>query len=222
MKEWFLSTDLVGLQGMPNDVNGISQKARRNNWIKRKASGNGRAMEYHISNFHDEVLDALTEKYGTLPPSNVTKIQPLTDIEKWCKLPVYNVHAAAGAGSLVESEHQIGVQLIPCDWLSIYGLDEQTASVIFVERDSMDPTLNDKDRLLVDIRERPHPVSDGVYVISIDGAVYVKRLRWDIAEGIYEVISDNPKHKNFQINHKNGRGFKIIGKAVTTLMKDVL
>ncbi|ARC90961.1 peptidase [Vibrio coralliilyticus] len=222
MREWFLSAELVELDGMPNNVNGISLKARRNKWLKRKAVGNGRSMEYHISSFHEKIQKQLIEKYGTLPESNVSEIQPLETIEKWCKLPVYNVHAAAGAGSLVESEHQIGVQMIPCDWLSIYGLDEETASVIFVEGDSMDPTLNDKDRLLVDIRERPHPVSDGVYVISIDGAVYVKRLRWDIEGGVYEVISDNPKHKNFQINHNNGRHFKIIGKAVTTLMKDIL
>jgi len=58
MRECFLSTiELVGLRGMPHSVIDVSEKARRNNWVSRKAAGNGRSYEYHVSNFHDEVLD---------------------------------------------------------------------------------------------------------------------------------------------------------------------
>ncbi|MFA0500294.1 S24 family peptidase, partial [Vibrio sp. 10N.222.46.A1] len=33
MKEWFLSTELMGLDGMANSSSGVAQKARRNNWL---------------------------------------------------------------------------------------------------------------------------------------------------------------------------------------------
>ncbi|PJC85329.1 transcriptional regulator [Vibrio sp. HA2012] len=65
MREWFISSELLGLDGMPNTIVGVSQKARRNNWLKRKASGNGRAFEYHISNFHHDVKKQLVDKYVT-------------------------------------------------------------------------------------------------------------------------------------------------------------
>lgn len=257
MKEWFLSTELMHLEGMPNSTTAVSRKASRNNWLKRKASVKGKAMEYHISNFHFDIQKSLYEKYATeLDKQNLgevfdksvqdfyetqaseweryiqseelhganlpASIQPISTINEWCNLKLFDVHAAAGAGNLINSEFQIGMLQIPCDWLKDFNLDEFTAAVIYVDGDSMEPTLNHKDRLLVDIREQQHPVANGVYVIRIDDAVYVKRLRWDIADGVYEVISDNPAHKNFQINHNNGRNFKIIGKAVTTLMKPIL
>ncbi|MEZ8102205.1 MULTISPECIES: helix-turn-helix domain-containing protein [Vibrio] len=247
MKEWFRGVELIEIDGMPNTRQGINTNAHRNNWLKRKAMGRGSAVEYHISNFHEDVQKLLIEKYGTEQdlrnakevierlrvnglelarqqpePSNVSKIVPLSDYEDWARLPVYDVHAAAGAGTLVQSEFQIGVFSIPVALLHEYGLKESYCSVIFVDGNSMHPTVSDKDRVLVDIRETPHPAKDGVYVIRIDDAVYIKRLNWNIAKGIYNVISDNPKHESFEINHNNGRNFKIIGKVVTTVMKAVI
>ncbi|WED28132.1 peptidase [Vibrio sp. DW001] len=253
MREWFLSTELLELDGVPSSTTGIAQKANRNNWLKRKAVGRGKAFEYHFSNFHADVQKQIIEKYITTPDdlkssdygeidkdkayesiirqlneraktyeSNASEMIPLSHFEKWSKLPVYDVYAAAGAGSLVQTEYQIGTFHIPTELLNEFGLDDKNSSIIFVDGDSMEPTLSHKDRLLVDIRETQHPVSNGVYVIRIDDAVYVKRLSWDIANGLYNVISDNLKYSAFQINHNNGRNFKIIGKAVTIVMKPIL
>ena len=236
MKEWFSSREVIALEGTPKNTNAINNKARKNNWIRRKAAGKGRAMEYHISNFHPDLQKKLIEMYvtdenererllakdWTLPPSNAHGLKPLNDFEEWAKLPVYDVHAAAGAGTLVQSEFQIGVFSLPIELLHEYGLKPDFSSVIFVDGDSMEPTLSHRDRLLVDIREQQHPVVNGVYVIRIDDAVYVKRLHWDIENGVYKVISDNLKYPAFNINHKNGRNFKIIGKAVAPVMKKII
>lgn len=67
MREWYVSNELLGLEGMPSSLTGVAQKARRNNWLKRKASGQGRSYEYHISNFHHDVKKQLIEKYVTDP-----------------------------------------------------------------------------------------------------------------------------------------------------------
>lgn len=242
MREWYLSSELVGLEGMANSVIGVSQKAKRNNWIKRVSASSKKIFEYHISNFHPDVKKQLIEKYVTdeqeatllmalsAPSeethtelkSNVSKIVPLTEVKDWCELPVFDVHAAAGAGSLVHSEWQIEKLIIPASLLTELGLTQNDASIIYVHGDSMEPTLSDRDRLLVDIREQQHPVANGVYVIRIDEAVYVKRLKWNIAKGLYEVVSDNPEYDTFEIDHTNGRNFKIIGKALAPLFKKIL
>ncbi|MFA0386607.1 MULTISPECIES: DNA-binding protein, partial [Vibrio] len=65
MKEWFLSTELMGLDGMANSSSGVAQKARRNNWLSRGSKEGTRALEYHISNFHPDVKKQLIEKYVT-------------------------------------------------------------------------------------------------------------------------------------------------------------
>lgn len=239
MKEWFLSTELLGLEGLPKNVNGIGQKARLNKWLSRKASGNGRANEYHISSFHPDIQNQLIVKhitnldeqaafreylknYQPTPKSNVSAVKPLTEFKEWCKLPVYDVHAAAGAGTLVNSEYMIDSLMIPVSLLDEFGLCESNASIIYVDGDSMEPTLSHGDRLLVDTREQQHPVINGVYVIRIDDSVYVKRLRWDIESGKYNIISDNIEYSVFQIDHNNGRNFKIIGKAIAPVLKKIL
>lgn len=236
MNEWIPTQVLIGLDGMPNTANGISQKARRNNWLKRRGVGHARALEYHMSNFHPHIQKQIIEKLVTnkdeqelliaedwgLPPSNAHSLKPLNKFDDWAKLPVYDVHAAAGVGSLIESEYQIGVFSLPVELLHEYGLKPCYSSIIFVDGDSMEPTLSHKDRLLVDIREQQHPVATGVYVIRIDEAVYVKRLQWDIENGLYKVISDNLRYPAFSINHQNGRNFKIIGKAVAPVMKKII
>ncbi|EPZ5903456.1 phage repressor protein [Vibrio fluvialis] len=43
----------------------------------------------------------------------------------------------------------------------------------------------------------------------------------DTPKGIDQVISDNPTHESFEINHKNGRNFKIIGKAIAPVFKKI-
>ncbi len=240
MKEWYLSEELIEVNGLPNAIKLMSQHARRNNWLSRKAAGKGRSLEYHISSFHPEIQDQLIEKYITnesdktafreyiknfkidKPESNVSKVVPVTEFKEWSELAVFDVHAAAGAGNLVHSEYAIDRLMIPTSLLAEFGLSDKTSSIIYVDGDSMEPTLSHGDRLLVDIRELQHPVTNGVYVIRIDDSVYVKRLRWDIANGVYNIISDNPIYSVFQVDHNNGRNFKIIGKAVAPLFKKIL
>ena len=222
MKEWFTGNELSQLDVMPNSSRAVAVKAKRNNWLSRRVASGSGALEYHISNFHEDAKKEIFEKLVTLPKGNVSRVMPIDAVADWCSLPVYDVHAAAGAGTLVQSEYQIGTFQIPCELLHEYGLNEENSSIIFVDGDSMEPTLNHKDKLLVDISEQHHPASSGVYVIRIDDAVYVKRLYWDIENGLYNVISDNLKYASFKIDHTNGRNFKIIGKAITTIMKPVL
>lgn len=67
MKEWFLSSELIGLNGMPNKIGSIPVRANRENWKSRKSKTGGRSFEYHISNFPNEVQHQLyCQEYGPI------------------------------------------------------------------------------------------------------------------------------------------------------------
>ncbi len=152
---YFQCSELIELENMPNNLKGISPKAKRNNWLSRKAVGQGRALEYHISSFHPEIQDQLIEKYITnesdktafreyiknfkidKPESNVSKVVPMTEFKEWSELPVFNVHAAAGAGSLISAEYAIEKLMIPTSLLAEFGLSAKTSAIIYVDGDSM-------------------------------------------------------------------------------------
>ncbi|MBK5073652.1 putative DNA-binding transcriptional regulator [Budviciaceae bacterium CWB-B4] len=55
-KEWFSTSELTGIAGLPSTIQGINQKARREQWKSRKRTGvQGKALEYHIDSIPDKV-----------------------------------------------------------------------------------------------------------------------------------------------------------------------
>ncbi|WP_227660464.1 DNA-binding protein [Hafnia paralvei] len=59
-KEWYAAKELVGIAGFPTTPQAINQRAKSEGWRKQKRSGvQGKALEYHISSFPDEVVSAL-------------------------------------------------------------------------------------------------------------------------------------------------------------------
>lgn len=227
MREWFLSSELIGLDGMANSATGISQKARRNDWVKRKAPGEGRAFEYHISSFSEKVIEQLKERYGdradiTPIKGNASAMLKISDVEM-CPIPVYNVYAACGFGQAVDNEYQLRMEFLPCERLKKFGLDVENARIISCHGDSMEDTLSDSDEVLVDIREQDHPVKNGVYVIRIGQNVFIKRLKYNIVAESYDVISDNKaEYDPFTLTGNQLEDFSVIGKVVSVVMKSVL
>lgn len=61
------------------------------------------------------------------------------------------------------------------DWLARMRVDPDKSSVIYARGDSMYPTLNDGEVLLID-NNQTEPLSSRVYVINVDGDIRVKRL----------------------------------------------
>ena len=95
---------------------------------------------------------------------------------RYAFIPQYDAKAAAGLGS--ENSHvEIRATLaFKRDWLRMKGVNPQSLIVIYAEGDSMWPTINDHDVLLVD-RSKVEPSSKHVYVLtSTDKGTIVKRL----------------------------------------------
>lgn len=229
MREWFRTVELLKIDGLPSSPQGFSQKAKREGWKSRKASGQGSSLEYHISNFDEDVIAQLREKYGESEvPDNVTELSNVKTVKAVSQLdmipvPVYNVYAACGWGAENGAEYEIRTEFLPSQWLKRFGLTEATAKIITCHGDSMETTLSDGEEVLVDTRELDHPVKHGVYVVRIGKHVYIKRLKYDIMAEGYEVISDNKEeYTPFIVNGEKLNEFAVIGKVVTTVMKAVV
>ena len=112
-------------------------------------------------------------------------------------IPRLDVGASAGHGAWAEREHASGAIAFDPGWLKAMGLKADRLSLIRVEGDSMAPTLNDGDEIMV---ERLGPLRgatrDGIHVIRMDGTLMVKRLA-RAPGGRLSVLSDNSAYRDW-------------------------
>lgn len=78
--------------------------------------------------------------------------------------------------------------------------------------DSMHPTFEDGDVLLVDTGMRDPKAIDGVYVMAANDRVYIKRVRQRM-DGVVEISSDNPTVKTVDVLNGD-RAIDVLGRVV--------
>jgi phage repressor protein C with HTH and peptisase S24 domain len=126
------------------------------------------------------------------------------------------IKASAGNGCFTDTDKVIGKHLVFTDDLQRLGLKKEKTCAIKASGDSMVPTLMNGDLLVIDTRKQ-EGVLDGVYAITLDDSLLVKRLRYDLASQGYHIISDNEDHDNFLLPkgelerlHVNGRVRQVV------------
>lgn len=111
-------------------------------------------------------------------------------------VPRLAVGAAAGAGSSNDGDRLIAHHAFDRRWLrSLSGAPQQLA-IISVEGDSMAPTLNHGDDIMVDASDGVARLRDGIYVLRRDDVLLVKRLTCRRGKGAacVDIVSDNPDY----------------------------
>lgn len=112
-------------------------------------------------------------------------------------VPQLAVGASAGPGATVDGEGvEAGFAFDP-RWLRRLGADTSALSIISVEGDSMAPTLDDGDDILVDGADTAARLRDGIYVLRMDDALMVKRVARLPVAGRISVKSDNPLYPSW-------------------------
>lgn len=92
----------------------------------------------------------------------------------WVDVPRLALDASAGPGALAGAEQPFGALRFSQGWLRGMGLDPARLTTIAVAGDSMQPTLNDGDEILVDqSRQTPR---DGIHVVRVGDTLLVKRI----------------------------------------------
>ncbi|MBN8844777.1 MAG: helix-turn-helix transcriptional regulator [Sphingomonadales bacterium] len=112
-------------------------------------------------------------------------------------VPKLGIGASAGAGASVDGEAVEGQVAFDPKWLRDMGADPRALSIIRVEGDSMAPTLNDGDDIMVDGGDAAARLRDGIYVLRMDDVLMVKRVARAPGQGRVSVISDNPHYKSW-------------------------
>lgn len=84
------------------------------------------------------------------------------------------------------------------DWINRKG-DPDNMSLIKISGDSMEPTFMSGDLVLVDHGKTSVAPNGGIYAISIEQEIMIKRIQPIISEGRFRVISDNHRYEPIDI-----------------------
>ncbi len=109
-----------------------------------------------------------------------------------------SVRASAGPGAVVAGE--VAKPYFGFDERWLKALTSTAAgqlSIIRVEGDSMSPTLNAGDDILVDPGDCAERLRDGIYVMRVDEALVVKRIALHPVGHRVTVQSDNPAYPDW-------------------------
>lgn len=152
-------------------------------------------------------LEALFEHLGLElyfgPPRDTGPLeQVILDSHDFAHIPLYSAKLAAGDGATNDSAQIIDHLAFRRDWLKGIGVSPQSAVIARATGDSMAPTLQHGDALLID-RARADPPAKvrapgdtrpaQIYALVDDGHARVKRLEL-ASPGTLILLSDNPAH----------------------------
>lgn len=125
----------------------------------------------------------------------------------------HQVSASAGHGAVINDETVVDYLAFRRSWVAqTLGLDPQRLALIDARGDSMSPTIESGDLLLLDTR-KGLSASDGIYVINLGGALLVKRLRIKMS-GEVDVMSDNPRYASESLTGSELERLVIVGRVV--------
>ena len=142
---------------------------------------------------------AKLEKYFKVNLANANKIMKIKTDDDCVTIPILGeVSASMGYGVTVYNEQQTATYSISRKLVRDLGLTSGETEITFAQGDSMLPTIEGGDSLLVDHNRRE--IYDGkIYCVRIEGQLYAKRLQ-KIPPHTIRVVSDNDKYRSFEIN----------------------
>lgn len=126
-------------------------------------------------------------------------------------IPYLAAEASAGQGALDAEDYLTGKIAFAPEWLKKLVGNPDALSLISVRGDSMSPTLNDGDDIMVEVREANDPLREGIYVLRMEDSLMVKRLAVGPA-GELSILSDNPTWPDWE--NVKPEELHIIGRVV--------
>lgn len=186
----------------------------------------------------EELADYLDIKYGTLRGKKARGSIPYEEIVEKCsseelsyvlkgnkidakvntvekpKIPYYrSVRPSAGGGIIPEDETDLVYIGLPRNF--IYKEPYSKPNDLFVMRvvgDSMEPTINSQDFIIVNKKAEARPFAGRIYLIRLEESLLCKRLH-ELPERKLRVISDNPLYDDIDIAAQKEQ-FEVIGRVV--------
>ncbi len=129
------------------------------------------------------------------------------------RVPRLLLGASAGPGAVAEREEEAGSIAFEGRWLRRLSANPAALSIIQVAGNSMEPTLQDGDDILVDTGDAASALRGGIYVIRMDDALMVKRLTPGPGATV-SVISDNAAYPSLDSVARDR--FSVVGRVIWT------
>jgi phage repressor protein C with HTH and peptisase S24 domain len=114
-------------------------------------------------------------------------------------VPLLANAGSMGLGEDQDEERVVRHLTVSPEWVARIVRPTRAHNLRFIHGygDSMEPTFNDGDILLVDLGVQDVKI-EGVYVLQAHDRIYIKRVRQRI-DGRYEISSDNPTVKTVDV-----------------------
>lgn len=161
-------------------------------WISQMSTG-------HRSITEDTVMEIekLTGMAGWFTPkwTNIAA-EPINELSNRISIPLMANAASMGTGETeLHDDVFDGSITIAKPWIERHfgGTDHNRLRFLHAYGDSMTPTFNSGDVLLVDSAVQEIKI-DGIYALEAHGRLFIKRVRQRL-NGSFEISSDNPTHK---------------------------
>ena len=175
------------------DAGGVAKVARKANV---KPTTLYSFMKGDSENMRGDTQQKVVEALESFAASGVDVVQ--TD-DPILRVPIYDLSAAGGMGNAPSQEDVIGHYPYRAEDLRrMTRSNIRHLAVIDVRGDSMEPTLRNLDRILIDMSVRD-VVEDSIYVIQYRGHLLVKRCQRNLRNGAVIISSDNPTYQAFEI-----------------------
>ena len=111
------------------------------------------------------------------------------------EIPILDIQASAGFGAVAASENAQTRFGFDEHWLrSLTSAKSASLSIVRVMGDSMEPTLNEGDEVLVDASDHASRLRDGIYILRADDTLVVKRVAIKPGGNQITIASDNPAY----------------------------
>jgi len=136
--------------------------------------------------------------------------QPDFPAEDFVFIRQVNGRISAGGGLMPDNSADIQCAFRK-DWIKRKGGKPNSMSLIKVSGDSMEPTLLAGDLVLVDHSRTTIAPQGGIYAISINHEVMIKRIQILIPQNKLRILSDNPLYEPIEADPEQ---VKINGKII--------
>lgn len=123
---------------------------------------------------------------------------------------------SAGGGSLETSDSTEKLLAFRRDWLSSRTTSNiENISAMEVPSDSMSPTINRGDIILVDEGNSGRMLIDGkIYVVRQHDEIFLKRYRKGIGKMLFLSDNQDMKHLDFEVLESDADHFQVFGRAI--------
>jgi phage repressor protein C with HTH and peptisase S24 domain len=193
---------------------GVSPQAVQK-WEAGETVPRGQRIE-HLAAVLGVSVSYLMSDDGTGGIRLVSDNSELPAIGKTVVVPRLNVSGSMGYG-LAKSDGYMDIierMTVSAEWIrqTLSVTSPNNLAIITGRGDSMEGTYDDGDLLLVD-RGISDLQIDAVYVLSIDGELYIKRVQRQPG-GIIIMISDNPKYQPITLKPADMESFEVLGRVM--------